>query len=73
MRQMKATPVNDPFARGATLRQDGRLMHDYFLAEVKRPDAVKQGWDLLDIKAVVPAASVIRPIDQGGCTMLDPA
>jgi branched-chain amino acid transport system substrate-binding protein len=73
MRQMKAMPVSDPFARGATLRQDGRLMHDYFLAEVKTPAEVKQGWDLLDIKAVVPAASVIRPIDQGGCSALDPA
>jgi branched-chain amino acid transport system substrate-binding protein len=73
MRQMKAMPVTDAFARNAMLRQDGRLMHDYFLAEVKKPDEVKQGWDLLNIRAMVPAASVIRPIDQGGCAMLDPA
>jgi branched-chain amino acid transport system substrate-binding protein len=69
---MKAMPVTDAFARNATLRQDGRLMHDYFLAEVKQPDEVKQGWDLLNIRAIVPAASVIRPIDQGACAALDP-
>jgi branched-chain amino acid transport system substrate-binding protein len=38
----------------------------------EKPEEVKQGWDLLDIRAIVPAASVIRPIDQGGCTTLDP-
>jgi len=73
MRQMKASPVNDPFARGARLRQDGRLMHDYFLAEVKKPAEVKQGWDLLNIRTTVPADGVIRPISDGGCGSLDPA
>jgi branched-chain amino acid transport system substrate-binding protein len=73
MRQMKAMPVNDGFGHNAVLRQDGRLMQDYLLVEVKPPAEVKQGWDLLTIRQVVPAASVIRPIDQGGCTALDPA
>ncbi len=48
-------------------------MKDYFLAEVKKPADVKQGWDLLTIKSRVPAASVIRRIEAGGCTQLDPA
>ncbi len=73
MRQMKATPVDDAFARGARLREDGLLMHNYFLAEVKKPDEVTQGWDMLNIKETVLAADVMRPMNQGGCTMLDPA
>ena len=73
MRQMKATPADDDYAQGAVLRQDGRLMKDYLLAEVKQPSEVKAGWDLLTVREVVPAAKVIRPIADGGCPFLDPA
>ncbi len=51
---------------------DGRLNNGYWLAEVKKPSEVKQGWDLLTIKARVKAEDVLRPISEGGCTRLDP-
>ena len=72
MRHMKANPVNDPFAQGARLREDGRLMHGYYLAEIKKPAEVKQGWDLLNLLNEVPADDVIRPIAEGGCPYLGP-
>ena len=72
MRKMKAMPVDDFFAPGARLREDGRLMNDMLLAEVKKPADVKQGWDLLTIKGKVKAADIMRPISEGGCTQLDP-
>ncbi|MDR3464896.1 MAG: ABC transporter substrate-binding protein [Xanthobacteraceae bacterium] len=71
MRRMKATPVDDFFAPGARIRDDGRLMNDMLLAEVKAPADVKQGWDLLTIKSKVKAADIMRPIADGGCTHLD--
>ncbi|WP_188610401.1 ABC transporter substrate-binding protein [Chelatococcus reniformis] len=72
MRKMKEMPVDDFFAPGATVRPDGRLMNDMLLAEVKAPEDVKQGWDLLKIKQKVKAADIMRPIADGGCTRLDP-
>lgn len=72
MRQMKAMPVDDFFAPGARVREDGRLMNDMFLAEVKKPADVKSEWDLLTIKGKVKAADIMRPIADGGCTRLDP-
>ena len=36
--QMHALPVDDFFAKGR-VREDGRLLHDFFLAEVKAPSA----------------------------------
>jgi branched-chain amino acid transport system substrate-binding protein len=71
MRQMKSMPVDDFFAPGARIREDGRLMNDMLLAEVKAPADVKQGWDLLTIKGKVKAADIMRPIADGGCTRLD--
>ena len=72
MRKMKELPVDDFFAPGAKVRADGRLMNGYWLAEVKKPADVKQGWDLLTIKGRVNAEDVMRPIADGGCTHLDP-
>ena len=72
IRKMKEMPVDDFFAPGATVRPDGRLNNGYWLAEVKKPSEVKQGWDLLNIKAKVKPEDVLRPISEGGCTRLDP-
>jgi branched-chain amino acid transport system substrate-binding protein len=72
MRQMKAMPVDDFYAPGARVREDGRLMNDMLLAEVKKPSEVKGEWDLLKIKGKVKAADIMRPISEGGCTQLDP-
>ncbi len=72
MRKMKEMPVDDFFAPGARVREDGRLMNDMLLAEVKKPSEVKGEWDLLKIKGKVKAADIMRPISEGGCTQLDP-
>ena len=72
MRKMKATPVDDFFAPGARVREDGRLMNDMLLVEVKKPADVKGEWDLLNVKGKVKADDIMRPISEGGCPFLDP-
>jgi branched-chain amino acid transport system substrate-binding protein len=42
--QMHALPVDDFFAKGR-VREDGRLLHDFFLAEVKAPGESAAPWD----------------------------
>jgi branched-chain amino acid transport system substrate-binding protein len=37
MKMMKATPINDFFARDGRIREDGRMVHDMYLFEVKKP------------------------------------
>jgi branched-chain amino acid transport system substrate-binding protein len=71
MRQMKAMPLNDFFAPGATIRADGRLMNDQYLVEGKGPDEVKGPWDILKVRRTVKASEIIRPIEDGGCPYLD--
>jgi branched-chain amino acid transport system substrate-binding protein len=67
MQTMKKLPVEDFFAGKTRLREDGRLMKDMFLVEVKSPAEVKQPWDLLKVLKTVPAADIIRPVSEGGC------
>jgi branched-chain amino acid transport system substrate-binding protein len=47
-------------------------MNDCYLAEIKKTDDARQGWDVLDIKRTLPAAQLYRPISEGGCQDLDP-
>ena len=67
MARMHAMPVNDDVVRNATLRPDGRLVHDTYVFKVKAPAASKGEWDLYDLVATVPAAEAFRPIAQGNC------
>ncbi|WP_299815594.1 ABC transporter substrate-binding protein [Tardiphaga sp.] len=70
MAQMKATPVNDFFAKGGKIREDGRMVHTMYLFEVKKPSESKGKWDLYKLLATVPGDEAFRPMDQGNCPLL---
>jgi branched-chain amino acid transport system substrate-binding protein len=70
MAQMRATPVNDFFAKNGKIRIDGRMVHDMYLFEVKKPAESKGEWDLYKLIATVPADEAFRPLDKGGCPLV---
>ena len=41
MKLMKDTPINDMFAKNGKIREDGRMVHDFYLFEVKKPSESK--------------------------------
>ena len=45
MKIMKETPINDMFAKNGKIREDGRMVHDMYLFEVKKPSESKGRWD----------------------------
>jgi branched-chain amino acid transport system substrate-binding protein len=70
MAQMRATPINDFFAKDGHIRIDGRMVHDMYLFEVKKPEESKGEWDLYKLIATVPADQAFRPLDKGGCPLV---
>ena len=42
-------PINDFFAKNGNIRADGRMVHDMYLAQVKKPDESKGPWDYYKI------------------------
>ena len=70
MAQMKATPVNDFFAKNGKIREDGRMVHDMYLFEVKKPEQSKNEWDLYNLIATVKGDDAFRPLDQGNCPLV---
>lgn len=69
IRQMKATPIDDPFFGQGRIRADGRAIHPMYLVAAKRPEESTSAWDLLKIVATIPADQAFRPIEGGGCSL----
>jgi branched-chain amino acid transport system substrate-binding protein len=42
VKMMKATPINDFFAHDGRIREDGGMVHDMYLFEVKKPSESKE-------------------------------
>lgn len=69
MAKMRELPVDDFYAKGARLRIDGRLVHDMYLAQVKKPAESRAGWDYLKILGTIPGDQAFRSLAEGGCPL----
>ena len=47
--QMKKTKINDIYAKGGWIRDDGSMIHDMYLMQVKSPDKSTEPWDYYNI------------------------
>jgi branched-chain amino acid transport system substrate-binding protein len=70
MKMMKATPINDLFAHNGRIREDGRMVHDMYLFEVKKPSESKEPWDDYRLVATIPAEEAFQPLSQSTCPLI---
>jgi branched-chain amino acid transport system substrate-binding protein len=70
MAKMRELPVNDVMTKNGKLREDGRLVRDMYLFEVKSPAQSKEPWDYYILRRTIPAEQGFRPLDQGGCPLV---
>ena len=63
---MQKTPINDEFTTNGVLRPDGRMVHDVYLVQVKKPSKSKGPNDLAKLVSTIPGDKAFRPLDQGG-------
>jgi branched-chain amino acid transport system substrate-binding protein len=69
-KQMMDTPINDMFATNGRIREDGRMVHDMYLAQVKTPAESTNEWDLYDIVRTIPAEEAFRPLSESQCPLI---
>ncbi|QEW06433.1 ABC transporter substrate-binding protein [Nitrincola iocasae] len=69
--QMMDTPINDMFAKGGVIREDGRMVHDMYLAQVKTPAESTNEWDLYNIVRTIPAEEAYRPLSESQCKLVN--
>ncbi|WP_398472627.1 ABC transporter substrate-binding protein [Tardiphaga sp.] len=70
MAKMRELPVNDMFAKNGKIREDGRMVHDMYLFEVKKPAESKGRWDYYKLLATVPGDQAFQPLSESRCPLV---
>lgn len=68
--RMRATPVDDFYARGARLREDGKLIHNFHLVRVRSAPEVTKPWAYYDVIERVPASEAFLPLAESECPLV---
>ena len=69
-KSMKGLPINDFFTANARVREDGRVMRDMYLVQVKSPSDSHYPFDYYKVLATIPASDAFRPLAEGGCPLI---
>src|SRR5271169_6752889 len=70
MKIMKDTPINDMFAKNGRIREDGRMVHDMYLFEVKKPSESKGRWDDYKLVSTIPGNEAFQPLELSRCPLV---
>jgi branched-chain amino acid transport system substrate-binding protein len=69
MAHLKKTPINDMFTKNGVIRPDGRMVHDMYLMEVKKPSESKYPWDYYKLVATIPGAQAYMTKAETKCSL----
>jgi branched-chain amino acid transport system substrate-binding protein len=68
--RMKQIPIEDDVLRNAHIREDGRVVSDVYLFEVKTPAESHGDWDFYNLRATLGPDRAWRPMSEGGCKLV---
>lgn len=71
--QMRKMPIEDFYTTNGKIREDGRVLRDMYLLQVKDPEDSKYPWDYLKVIATVPGDKAFRPLKDGNCPLVSQA
>ncbi|WP_332852706.1 ABC transporter substrate-binding protein [Duganella sp. S19_KUP01_CR8] len=69
MAYLKANKINDMFAKNGVIRPDGRMVHDMYLMEVKKPSESKYPWDYYKVLATIPGDQAYATKAETKCSL----
>ncbi|MBE0692356.1 MAG: ABC transporter substrate-binding protein [Aquamicrobium sp.] len=70
MAKMREMPVNDFFATNGVIREDGRMVHDMYVYQVKTPEESTGEWDVYKLVSVIPGEEAYRPLSESQCPLV---
>jgi branched-chain amino acid transport system substrate-binding protein len=70
MAKMREMPINDMMTKNGKLREDGRVIRDMYLFQVKSPAESKSKDDIYKLLATVPGDEAYRPLKDGHCPLI---
>ncbi len=70
MKWMKSNKVNDFFSPNGFVREDGRMVKDMYLVQVKKPAESKRPWDYYTIVETLPGDKVYGSLAESTCKLV---
>jgi branched-chain amino acid transport system substrate-binding protein len=70
MAELKKMKINDFYHKDATIRADGRLIHDMYLYQVKAPKESTTPWDYYKLVAKVPGDQAFTSLADSRCSLV---
>lgn len=70
MSELKRMRINDVFASGGHIRPDGRMLHDVYLLQVKKPSESTEPWDYYNLKEVIPGTDAFQSLAESRCSLI---
>jgi len=69
-KMLHSMPVNDIFAENGTVAPNGRMIHDMYLLEVKKPGESAIPWDYFTVIATIPGKEAFMDPAKSGCNLV---
>jgi len=69
MKWMKSNKINDFYAKDGYVREDGRMIHEMYLMQVKTPAESKGPWDYYKVVANLPGDEVYTKPSESTCKL----
>jgi branched-chain amino acid transport system substrate-binding protein len=67
MAKLRATKINDMFTKNGVIREDGRMVHDMYLMQVKAKSESKYPWDYYKLVATIPGDQAYTKKEETKC------
>lgn len=70
MKWIKSNKVEDFFSHGGHVREDGLMVHNMYLMQVKTPSESKRPWDYYKLVKMLPGDEIYTPLAQSTCKFI---
>jgi len=70
MKWMKSNKVDDFFGKGGYVREDGRMIHEMYLMQVKTPAESTREWDYYKVVERLPGEKVYGSLEESTCKLV---
>lgn len=67
--KLRELPVEDAFSRNGKVLPNGRMVHDMYLFEVKKPSESQKPFDYYKLLATIPGDQAFMTVKESGCPL----
>ena len=70
MAKFRSTLINDMFVKNGRVREDGRMLREMYVFEVKQPSESLYPWDYYKLRVTIPPEQAMVSLDKSRCPLV---